>query len=99
MRPGETELREVFSWSSHPSRRLAPPALRDRHLPSAAERLRRDANRRRGLAAFKLVGIDGTQDFLDERAIVARGGDLVDFLPLLDVQLQDSVQTLVRRQR
>ena len=41
--------------------------MRDRHLPSAAERFRRNANRWRGLAPFELVRVDHLQDCLDQR--------------------------------
>src|SRR5260221_5385925 len=78
--------------SSNESRGLAPPALRDRHLPSAAECLLRDANRRRGLPPFEFIRIDGPQNLLDQRAIVPGGHDLIDFAPLLDVQAQDAVE-------
>ena len=35
----------------------------------------------------------------DELAVEACGGDLVDFLPLLDVELEDPVEDVVRRER
>src|SRR6266540_1388037 len=76
----------------HVPGRLAPPALRDRHLPAAAERFLRDADRRRGLAALELVRVDELQDAGHERPIEAGRGDLVDLFPLLDVELQDGVE-------
>src|SRR5688572_25671744 len=83
---------------SSSTRVLTPPALSDRDLPSTAESLRRYADCRRGLAAFEFIRVDKAKDFEDEPTIESRGRDLIDFLPLLDVQLEDRVQCLVWRQ-
>src|SRR6058998_829652 len=85
--------------SSYEARRLAAPALRDRHLPSAAEGLAGDADGRCSLPAFEFIRVDDEQDLFDERAIEAGGDDLVDLLPLLDVQPENSVEDFVWRER
>src|SRR5207248_10862453 len=59
----------------------------------------RTANRRRGLTALEFVRVDEPQDLLDQRAIVTGGRNLIDLVPLFDVQPQDSVERLIRWKR
>src|SRR4029079_1118211 len=63
------------------------------------ERLRGDADRRRGLSALEFVRVDELEETRHEVAVEAGRGYLVDLLPLLDVELENGVEHLVRRQR
>ena len=74
-----------------PSSRCLLILCGNRHLAAVAERLRRDADRRRGLAALELARVDHPENARDEGRVETGAGDRVDFLPLFDVELQSSI--------
>ena len=77
----------------------AAVAVRDRHPPVAAERLRRDLDPRRLLAALVLGQVDEADDAVDVLRGQAAGDELLAAEVLLDVALEDRVEHLVGRQR
>ena len=75
------------------------PAHHDRKAPPYAERLVADAQTGRRLPSLVFVAIDHREAALDQRLVVTGlRNDLTPLELLLDIEPQNSIEHLVRRQ-
>ena len=87
-------VQTIFALSN-----LRPKFLRDRNPPAHAKRARRNLQARRGLPAFVFAEIDLVHHVIDHRRVKTARHNFRLAQVFHDIQIQNRVQNLIRRQR